>query len=724
MLANFQNHDERLDLEGKVLAAAFKQSFESGDKSGAALAHKGLCAILQQKLFGGAAPAALAPPSQASVSQLAVAGPAPDVSAPEATESRLACPPASCGEITSAPLPEVVQEHPGGEETVLAGESGLTPESELPAGGPIDYLDFGAGETVPASDDSGSIQNADASTGAIPADASERLPEAACAQEGAEAGLAQSSPISQAQPINRLELSKSQTFYELLNVNKLSSFEEIHTSFFRLIRKLLTNRLRQAETSARELRDFREYLRGICIAHDILKDPVTRTDYDLRMLGLRTSLEAQVLETPEDAKGSSGSRTRLMLGELLECARILEPTELEIALDMHKAEPGQPFGQFLVKAGFLTQDELDAAVLGQRMISAGKITIAQFRVALSSLRENGVSFLDTLMIEGWIQPKDIFSDESELWQQSVPSATPQIVEIEISADRNEEALQPKPITLGAMSPGWADNLVWGDAEEAAQEQGPEPEQGRELDQELESAQELEREPEKGQEVEPGQDQQWGLEPGSSSIPTASTAGYVPPVNGSESQESDNPWTEVLEEAEAALGSWEDGGLLGEPEDFGAGGRIYSVGQVDSDVLDLAGFPEPAGDLEAVSQTEEITIAFTSDSTEQEPMPRPEISTQLPAPSGLEKNQISVDDIEAVLAEAEAAVAEAEAALALLEQPQPIPNGSDETGANGASENMPVGVAAESPVISLTDSSAPQLGRSPVAREHRRKRRGK
>jgi hypothetical protein len=180
--------------------------------------------------------------------------------------------------------------------------------------------------------------------------------------------------------------------------------------FLRLVRKMLHSRLFIESTSSREVREFREVLRHICVAHDVLKDPNTRMDYDLRLMGLRANSE-----TPEEQQeqiDAAGGKTSLMIAELLEAANLVAEQELQVALEMHTAEPDTPLGDFLLRAGFVNQEELDATSMAQKFISAGKITVAQYRTAMVNMKEREVPFFDTLMLEGWISPSDILNDTS------------------------------------------------------------------------------------------------------------------------------------------------------------------------------------------------------------------------------------------------------------------------------------------------------------------------
>jgi hypothetical protein len=199
-------------------------------------------------------------------------------------------------------------------------------------------------------------------------------------------------------------------------------------------------------------------LRAVCIAHDVLKEPTTRTDYDFRLLGVRDDNQVQ---TPEDARPAGfGSRTHIKIGELLQCAQILEASELEIAVDMHKAMPEMRFGEFLVKQGFLERRQLEAALLGQFLISNGKITVAQYQVGMYNERNSSVPLAETITSAGWVTDEDLQAYQ----QPALPNTTTLIPPMPPPVVRPSQE-QPIPTQLSAASavPSWAGN-IWGDDE--------------------------------------------------------------------------------------------------------------------------------------------------------------------------------------------------------------------------------------------------------------------
>lgn len=240
--------------------------------------------------------------------------------------------------------------------------------------------------------------------------------------------------------------------YTLLGVTEMATMEIIHRNFLRKVRKLLKS---LPEGSLLERAPTLEQLRVLWIAHDILTDPVTRADYDLRLIGLRGGASPG---GPDEHKASEfGGRTVLKIGELLTCAGLLEPTELEIACDMHKAMPEVQFGRFLVKQGFIQEHQLEAVLMGQKLLRRGCITVAQYQAAMDELESSGVSIAETVVERGYVTEADLKAlDEAER-MESQPHLIPIYVEPVLNQDAGKGAgisqLLPPPEDTAKTSSG-------------------------------------------------------------------------------------------------------------------------------------------------------------------------------------------------------------------------------------------------------------------------------
>ncbi len=399
---------ERKDLESRVLAAAFKQSFQRGDTEGANLAHKQIYLLLKAGENDSAAEAnaeAEAPDNGASQE------------AP--VEDRAGTREINLGGVEYAKL-----EVDAMEKLSAKAKAKLTKEN----------VAIAAGASATAS----------------------KLPAQPTVGQASERATTQDQ-----------ELPKTNS-YVLLNVEAGASFREIHISFLRLVRRLLFD-FNQAPKKKK--RGMIKELQQIWIAHDILSDPLTRTDYDIRFLGLK----APVSGTTEGVTESGG--VLFKVGELLESAGLLEPTELEIAADMHKAMPEMLFGTFLVKQGFITEGDLDQAVLGQELVKDNLIKLDVFKQAMSGWLTSQTPIKDYLVNENIISKDDIeriiAKNLQEIQVQKVeqsqpPARTGMASRIQLISSGpmiNTEEAAKRMISKGHAIPGWKDQLDWSQPEE-------------------------------------------------------------------------------------------------------------------------------------------------------------------------------------------------------------------------------------------------------------------
>lgn len=399
---------ERKDLESRVLAAAFKQSFQRGDTEGANLAHKQIYLLLKAGENDSAAEAnaeAEAPDNEASQE------------AP--VEDRAGTREINLGGVEYAKL-----EVEAMEKLSAKAKAKLTKEN----------VAIAAGASATAS----------------------KLP----AQPVV-------GPASERATTQDQELPKTNS-YVLLNVEPGASFREIHISFLRLVRRLLFD-FNQAPKKKK--RGMIKELQQIWVAHDILSDPLTRTDYDIRFLGLK----APVSGTTEGITESGG--VLFKVGELLESAGLLEPTELEIAADMHKAMPEMLFGTFLVKQGFITEGDLDQAVLGQELVKDNLIKLDVFKQAMSGWLTSQTPIKDYLVNENIISKEEIeriiAKNLQEIQVQKVaqsqpPARTGMASRIQLISSGpmiNTEEVAKRMISKGHAIPGWKDQLDWSQPEE-------------------------------------------------------------------------------------------------------------------------------------------------------------------------------------------------------------------------------------------------------------------
>jgi hypothetical protein len=367
---------ERIELETRVLAAALRQSLERGDTAGSSHAHQQIFILLKaSQEMGWEEPISL-PPELLLDKEARRPMPDIDWGAP-------------AGGLIISPQSEPLPESEGQEEVAPEPEPITEPKVE-----PNDELG-----PEPA---------------AKPSPKSEVLEEAASAAgtgpEPTAAPSAQLLPLVKIPtfalvPVPSFAPSAPATgaaavldFYLRLQVSDKADFSSIHRSFLRKVRPLL-RQYASGTLVGQARKDLLNSLQSLWIAHDILCDPVTRTDYDFRRMGLRGRTD----ESSED-KPSLANRPQLRIGELLLCAGLLETTELEIAADMHKAMPELMFGAFLVKQGFIEEDDLNCVLLGQQLLKTGGITASQFQESMAERGRSGNDFGEILVELRYLSP--------------------------------------------------------------------------------------------------------------------------------------------------------------------------------------------------------------------------------------------------------------------------------------------------------------------------------
>lgn len=187
-------------------------------------------------------------------------------------------------------------------------------------------------------------------------------------------------------------------FYEILSIPSTASFEELHRSFLKKIKKL------NARLYSKELDDwqFQEFVAALCLAHDVLKFPNARLQYDLVLFGPGDGM------SPETA-----AKQKLMpLKEMIKFSTLVSAKDIAEAVEEAKSSGDErEIGRIIVSKGLLSNEEFDSILFAQKLVSKGKLTVAQFELAMQEMRESNIPLLDTLIASEWIQPHEVFSGE-------------------------------------------------------------------------------------------------------------------------------------------------------------------------------------------------------------------------------------------------------------------------------------------------------------------------
>lgn len=260
-------------------------------------------------------------------------------------------------------------------------------------------------------------------------------------------------------PLSRELEDSIESLYDLLEAPHSASASGIHLRFLFKVRRIL--RYIQAHPDLRgvERKNVLKRLQSYWIAHDILSDSQTRTSYDERRSG-----GADDDDSDDTVSSAVAARPSMRIGELLQSSGLLEKTELEIAADMHKAMPELMFGAFLVKQGFVKEDDLECVLIGQTLIKSGELDLGQFQNIMEKRAQDTSVKLSQLLVEsGMVTPQRI--------AEVLISLPVEEVGLSDLAPKKEPAVMPMPakdpvsINLKNAIPSWKDQLDWNSPEE-------------------------------------------------------------------------------------------------------------------------------------------------------------------------------------------------------------------------------------------------------------------
>lgn len=426
---------DRLELESKVLAAALKQSHARGDSSGVSLAHKQIFLLLRQQQTAAKAAENNEEVVKAEPERQPEAEPQVEVSAG----------PDESGKKRRRVMPDIVWTSEDESDSV---ETESVSDGREPAAGTADPA---VEHTTTDNGDQSGEAHKTGDQGLIDFSSPAAGEDETVASQPAESEGDGEKPNFNA--------------YGILAVEQIASFEEIHRSFLFLVRRILMT-LKKAKRKQRK--PLLDELQNLWIAHDILSDPVTRTDFDFRVLGLRGAPDVLIHSAPEDRSDSISSRTPLRIGELMQCAELLEATELEIAADMHKAMPEMLFGAFLVKQGFISEEDLGQVLTGQRLLKNGNMTVGHYQLCMKSWREDRVPIEETAVAEGFVTQQEMDRVIASGQRDTVTGAAAypgNNVTLRATAPQiNQEEAAKRKFSAGHAVPLWKDQLDWSEPE--------------------------------------------------------------------------------------------------------------------------------------------------------------------------------------------------------------------------------------------------------------------
>lgn len=277
-----------------------------------------------------------------------------------------------------------------------------------------------------------------------------------------------------AEPVRSRSLSAEledsiDSLYDLLGAPHNATSGGIHLRFLFKVRRIMRYIQAHPELRGVERKTVLKRLQSYWIAHDILSDSQTRASYDERISGSSDEDD----DTDDTVSSTVTSRPPMRIGELLQSSGLLEKTELEIAADMHKAMPELMFGAFLVKQGFVKEDDLECVLIGQTLIKSGELDLGQFQKVMETRALDTTIKLSQLLVEsGLVTPQRIAEVLITLPVEEVglSDLAPKKEAVHVPAPPKD----PVSINLKNAIPSWKDQLDWNAPEDEISEPAPQP----------------------------------------------------------------------------------------------------------------------------------------------------------------------------------------------------------------------------------------------------------
>lgn len=88
---------------------------------------------------------------------------------------------------------------------------------------------------------------------------------------------------------------------------------------------------------------------------------------------------------------------------LMEYAHLITKVEVQAMAAQIQLAPNIPVEQLILNAGYANRQEINSLRLAQDLLSSGKITMAQFQVAMYDERISGLRMAESLQVRGWLE---------------------------------------------------------------------------------------------------------------------------------------------------------------------------------------------------------------------------------------------------------------------------------------------------------------------------------
>jgi len=212
-------------------------------------------------------------------------------------------------------------------------------------------------------------------------------------------------------PPRQGQTQKPTNNYQLLNLRCDTPTGGVIVGYLRAAKKFLR---------AANPKDRRDDYFKILDAGFTLRKPRLRLSHDLVvvrswMIDLKVIPEDGTLEalqvTPSQTEAPPPQMVRTqpieptmpLLFDLLKSAQIIGPADIQALTNQMTLAPEIPLQELVLSAGYVTDQELKSLQLAEYLLSQGKISMAQFAVAMYDERTTGIRMAESLQVRGWLE---------------------------------------------------------------------------------------------------------------------------------------------------------------------------------------------------------------------------------------------------------------------------------------------------------------------------------
>ncbi|MBI4533522.1 MAG: hypothetical protein HY711_06205 [Candidatus Melainabacteria bacterium] len=196
-------------------------------------------------------------------------------------------------------------------------------------------------------------------------------------------------------------------YYEILCIRPQVSASQAQSAFLRLVRCFLRTV---------KVKDKREEYYQILDAGFILRKPRLRLSHDLVvvrswLIQTKTIPEdgtLEVIELKETKTEAQMTKTQPIVAELprlvqlLKEAQFIGPSEVQALVAQMALAPEVSVERLALDSGYVSQQEMNSLKLAEMLLEQGKITLAQFQVAIYDERTSGTRMAESLQLRGWL----------------------------------------------------------------------------------------------------------------------------------------------------------------------------------------------------------------------------------------------------------------------------------------------------------------------------------